>query len=68
MGVLLYHDALRIEKIYRGNISTVIEYNLSQAYHKTVEFYVDDIAVKRRDKGDHLADLKKYLTSCGHIN
>jgi len=25
---------------------------------KTVEFYVDDIAVKSRAKGDHIADLK----------
>ena len=25
---------------------------------KTVECYVDDIAVKSRDKGDHIADLK----------
>ena len=26
--------------------------------HKTVECYVDDIAVKNRTKGDHIADLK----------
>jgi len=25
---------------------------------KTVEYYVDDIAVKNRAKGDHIADLK----------
>jgi len=28
---------------------------------KTVECYVDDIAVKSRDKGDHLADLRKVF-------
>ena len=28
---------------------------------KTVECYVDDIAVKSRDKGDHLADLKRVF-------
>jgi len=26
--------------------------------HKTVEYYVDDIAVKSHAKGDHIADLK----------
>ena len=26
--------------------------------HKTVEYYVDNIAVKSRAKGDHIADLK----------
>jgi len=26
---------------------------------KTLECYVDDIAVKSRDKGDHLTDLKR---------
>ena len=31
---------------------------------KTVECYVNDIAVKIRDKGDHLADLKECLISC----
>jgi len=28
---------------------------------KTVECYVDDITVKSRDKGDHLADLKRVF-------
>ena len=28
---------------------------------KTIEYYVDDITVKRRDKGDHLADLKRVF-------
>jgi len=26
--------------------------------HKTVEYYIDDIAVKSRAKGDHIVDLK----------
>jgi len=29
--------------------------------HKTVECYVDDIAVKSFNKGDHLADLKRVF-------
>ena len=29
--------------------------------HKTVECYVDNIAMKSRDKGDHLADLKRVF-------
>ena len=29
--------------------------------HKIVECYVDDIAVKSRNKGDHLADLKRVF-------
>ena len=36
--------------------------------HKTVKYYVDDIAVKSSVKGDHIADLKKYSTLCGRIN
>ena len=28
---------------------------------KTVEYYVDDIALKSRDKGDHLADLRRVF-------
>jgi len=28
---------------------------------KIVECYIDDIAVKSRDKGNHLADLRKVL-------
>jgi len=33
--------------------------------YKTVECYVDDIAEKSRDKGNHLADLKECSTSYG---
>ena len=29
--------------------------------HKIVECYVDDITVKSRNKGDHLADLKRVF-------
>ena len=32
-----------------------------QHIRRTVEYYVDDIAVKSRDKGDHLADLKRVF-------
>ena len=32
---------------------------LYEHIRKTVECYDDDIAVKRRNKGDHLADLKR---------
>ena len=35
---------------------------------KTVEYYVDDITVKSRDKSDHLADLKKVFDICESIN
>ena len=59
-GVLLHGNALRIEEC-SGNISTGHEYNLHEHIRKTMECYTDDIAVKRRDKGDHLTDLKKVL-------
>ena len=29
--------------------------------HKIVECYIDDIAVKSRDKGDYLTDLKRVF-------
>jgi len=35
---------------------------------KTVECYVDDIAVKSYAKGDHIADLKRVFNTCGRIN
>ena len=35
---------------------------------KTVECYVDYIAVKICAKGHHIADLRQYLISCGRIN
>ena len=33
---------------------------------KTVKFYVDDIAVKSRAKGDHIAVSRRFSTSCGY--
>jgi len=34
---------------------------LHEHIRKTVECYVDDIAVKSRDKGDHLVNLKRVF-------
>ena len=39
---------------YQRTMSTIFYSHV----RKTVEFYVDDIAVKSRDKNDHLRDLK----------
>ena len=36
--------------------------------HKTIECYVDDIAIKNRAKGDHVQIWREYSTSCGYIN
>ena len=35
---------------------------------KTLECYMDDIAVKSQAKDDHILDLKRVLTSFGRIN
>ena len=35
---------------------------------KIVECYVDDIIVKNRAKGDHIADLKIVFDISGRIN
>ena len=35
-----------------------INANFNNHMHKTVEYYIDDIAVKSRTKGDHITDLK----------
>ena len=35
---------------------------------KTVECYVDDIAVKSRTKGDHIMDLKTVFDIMGRIS
>ena len=37
------------------------EYNLPRAYSRTMECYVDDIAVKSHDKGNYIADLKRVF-------
>jgi len=42
---------------YQRAMSTIFHKHL----RKTVECYVDDIAVKSRDKEDHLADLKEVF-------
>ena len=39
---------------YQHTMSTIFRHHL----RKTVEFYIDDIAVKSRDKDDHLRDLR----------
>jgi len=59
-SVLLHCDAFRIEE-RRGNIPTGAEYNFSRGHRKTVKCYVDDIVVKSRGKGDHIADLKRIF-------
>ena len=50
------------------NVGATYQYamnaNFHEHTHKTVEFYVDDIIMKSRDKGDHLADLRECSTSC----
>lgn len=35
--------------------------------HKTVECYVDDLAVKSRKEVDHLADLRQVFSSLGNL-
>ena len=54
---MLYCDALRLKNAgatYQRAMSTIFHNHL----RKTVECYVDDIAVKCRDKTYHLRDLK----------
>jgi len=54
---LLYCHAFRTE-----NAGTTYQRAMNTIFHehmrKTVECYADDIAVKSRAKGDHVADLK----------
>ena len=54
---MLYCHALRTKE-RRGNISERYECNFPRTHAKIVECYVDDIAVKSRTKGEHIADLK----------
>ena len=54
---MLYSNALR-PKERRRDLSTRHEHYLSRSLAKTVECYMDDIAVKSRSKSDHLQDLK----------
>ena len=56
-SLLLYCDALQLKNAraaYQGAMNAIFHEHI----HKTVECYVDDIAVKSRAKGDHIADLK----------
>ena len=47
------------------NASATYQRAMNAIFHehirKTIEFYVDDITVKSRDKGGHLADLKRVF-------
>jgi len=47
------------------NAGTKYQHAMNIIYHehirKTVECYIDDIAVKSRDKGNHLTDLKRVF-------
>jgi len=42
---------------YQRAMNTILHEHI----RKTMECYVNDIAVKSRDKGDHLVDLKKVF-------
>jgi len=54
---LLYCDALRIEE-YKETYQKAMNAIFLEHIRKIVKCYVDDIAVKSRAKGDHIADLK----------
>ena len=47
------------------NVGATYQHAMNVIFHehicKTVECYVDDIAVKSCDKGDHLVDLKRVF-------
>ena len=51
------------------NVGAIYQCVMNTIFHdhicKTVECYVDDIAVKNRNKGNHLADLRKAFNTCG---
>ena len=54
---MLYYDALRLKNAgatYQRAMNTIFYENI----RKIVECYIDDITVKSRAKGDHIADLK----------
>ena len=54
---MLYCHAIRIEK-YGATYQRAMNVIFHEHIRKTMECYVDDIAVKSRTKGDHIADLK----------
>ena len=47
------------------NVGATYQQAMNTIFHdhirKTVECYVDDFAVKSRNKGDHFADLKRVF-------
>jgi len=51
------------------NASLTYQRAMNAIFHepirKTVECYVDNIAMKNYNKGDHLANLKRVFASCG---
>ena len=54
---MLYCHALRIKE-HGATYQRAMNAIFYEHMRKTVECYVDDIAVKSRTKGDHIADLK----------
>ena len=58
LGVYCYTVMLFGLKNVRATYQRAINVIFHKHIHKTVECYVDDIAVKSRAKGDHIADLK----------
>ena len=61
VGVYCYtvmpFDLKNIGVTYQRAMNTIFHKHI----RKTIECYVDDIIVKSRDKGDHLADLRKVF-------
>ena len=59
-GILLHSNALCLEECrgtYQRSMNTIFHVHI----RKIVECYIDDIAVKSRDKDDHIADLKRVF-------
>ena len=54
---MLYCHALQTEE-YGATYQRAMNAIFHKHIRKTVECYVDDIAVKSRTKGDHIVDLK----------
>ena len=54
---MLYCDALRIEE-YKETYQKAMNAIFLEHIRKIVKCYVNNIAVKSRVKGDHIADLK----------
>ena len=58
LGVYCYTVMALWIKERGSNLSACNEHIFRDHLRKTVECYVDDIAVKSRDKNDHLRDLR----------